>query len=253
MNALELLQDKISRASELLRNARHAVALTGAGISTPSGIPDFRSADTGLWTKNDPMQVASLSAFLYHPERFFNWLRPLLDTITQARPNPAHFALAELEKKGILKALITQNIDDLHQQAGSKNVLPVHGTLEDMICLSCDQRFPSKQFIETVKDGKLPLCPNCGRILKPDIVLFEEMLPSDVWSKAEWHCNRADVILVAGSSLEVMPAGALPWYAVQNGAHLIINNYSSTPLDSEADVLLSGDVAQILPQITAQC
>lgn len=253
MNALEPLHNKILRASELLRNARHAVALTGAGISTPSGIPDFRSANTGLWTKNDPMQVASLSAFLYHPERFFNWLRPLLDTILQAQPNPAHFALAELESKGILKALITQNIDDLHQQAGSKNVLPVHGTMENMICLSCDQLFRSTQFIEIVRDGNLPLCPNCGRTLKPDIVLFEEMLPSDIWSKAEWHCNRADVILVAGSSLEVMPAAALPWYAVQNGAHLIIINYSPTPLDSEAEILLPGDVAKILPEITAQC
>ncbi len=253
MNVQETWQDKIRSASVLLHNAHHAVALTGAGLSTPSGIPDFRSANSGLWTKNDPMQVASLSAFLYHPERFYDWLRPLMDAIARAQPNPAHYALAQLEEKGILKALITQNIDGLHQQAGSKNVLPVHGTMEEMVCLSCNQRFPSAQFIEMIKDEKLPLCPNCGNILKPDIVLFEEMLPQEIWSKAEWHCSHADVILVAGSSLEVMPVGVLPKYAVQNGAHLTMVNYSPTPLDRDAEVILTGDVAQVLPLIEALC
>ena len=239
----------IQRASELIHSARHAVVLTGAGISTPSGIPDFRSQNTGLWTKDDPMKVASLTAFRNRPEVFFNWLRPLAQKIWQAKPNAAHIGLAELEKAGVLKAVITQNIDGLHQEAGARNVLEVHGSARTASCKACRKSYPAAQFREAFLEGGIPRCPVCKTILKPDIVLFEEMLPTDVWEKAEWHCSHADVMLVVGSALEVVPAAGLPYTAVENGAILIINTLSPTYLDDRAAILLPYDVVDIVPRI----
>jgi NAD-dependent deacetylase len=259
----------LDKAADLLRSARHAVAFTGAGISTPSGIPDFRSQGSGLWERFNPMEVASLRIFQTHPERFYDWLRPLLQGIWAAQPNPAHMAIAQLEAAGILKALITQNIDDLHQRAGTKTIYEVHGSLRSMTCAHCQKTYPSQQFQTALAGeipeeptappvrtpaggtapGGLPYCPVCKRVLKPDITLFGEMLPIDTWQQAEAHCQQADVILVVGSSLEVWPAAALPELAVENGARLIINNLSTTHLDSSADVLLPGDVAEVLPEL----
>lgn len=241
----------LATARKLLSQARHAVAFTGAGISTPSGIPDFRSAGSGLWERQNPMEVASLSVFRAHPERFYGWLRPLLHGIWSAEPNPAHRALASLEKAGVLKALITQNIDDLHQRAGSSVVYEVHGSLRSMTCPRCGQEYPSRQFetILTVDSSSLPRCPNCSAVMKPDITLFEELLPIQTWEQAERHCRQSDVMLVAGSSLEVWPAAGLPQTAVENGAALIIVNLTPTPLDRHASVILRGDVAEILPAL----
>ncbi len=241
----------IERAAGLLRNAHHAVAFTGAGISTPSGIPDFRSNNSGLWQQSDPMQVASLTSFRQTPQVFFNWLRPLAATITAAQPNPAHFALAELEKAGLLKAVITQNIDGLHQLAGSQNVFEVHGSMSTLTCLNCHVSFPSKAYYRAlVAHKKLPLCPHCQKILKPDIVMFEEHLPVETWRAAEKHSREADVFLVAGSSLEVMPAAGLPLMAFDHNAAIIINNFTPTYIDTYAQVLLPIDVMLALPQIT---
>lgn len=250
----------LDQAAALLREARHAVAFTGAGISTPSGIPDFRSQGSGLWERHNPMEVASLEVFQRRPERFYDWLRPLLQGIWSSQPNPAHLALAQLESDGILKAVITQNIDDLHQRAGSKNIFEVHGSLRTMTCARCRITYPSEQFkadlAGTSQDpgaqvhaSRMPHCPTCESVLKPDITLFGEMLPAGTWQQAEAHCLQADVILVAGSSLEVWPAASLPELAVEHGAHLIINNLSPTHLDLQADVLLPGDVADILPEL----
>jgi NAD-dependent deacetylase len=242
----------LRKAADLLRNSRHAVAFTGAGISTPSGIPDFRSAGSGLWSKDNPMEVASLSVFRARPERFYNWLRPLLQSILAAEPNPAHLALARLEEAGILKALITQNIDDLHLRAGSRAIFEVHGSMRSLTCPNCRQVYDSRQFIDPrtgeISDA-IPRCTACSAVLKPDITLFEELLPMHTWSQAERHCLQADVMLVVGSSLEVWPAAGLPQVAVENGAALIINNYTPTPLDRQADALLRGDVAEILPAL----
>ncbi len=244
------LHAAVQKAAEILSSARHAVVFTGAGISTPSGIPDFRSQKTGLWERFDPMEVASISAFRLQPERFYGWLRPLLADIWKAEPNPAHLALAQLEAAGILKAIITQNIDALHQRAGSKTVLEVHGSLETMTCPRCAQTLPSIQFQPHLQSAEaMPRCPACQRVLKPDITLFGEMLPAKTWMQAEEHCRRADAILVVGSSLEVFPAAALPEIAVENGAALIINNLSPTHLDPSADVLIPRNVAEAIPQI----
>lgn len=239
----------VQKAGELIHSARHAVVFTGAGISTPSGIPDFRSQNTGLWTKDDPMKVASLTAFRNRPEVFFNWLRPLAQKMWQAKPNAAHIGLAELEQAGAIKAVITQNIDGLHQEAGSRNVLEVHGSARTASCKVCRKSYPADQFRQEFLEGGIPHCPVCKAILKPDIVLFEEMLPMDVWEKAERHCSQADVMLVVGSALEVVPAAGLPYLAVENGASLIINTISPTYLDNQATILLPYNVVDIVPMI----
>jgi NAD-dependent deacetylase len=240
----------VEQAARLLKNARHAVVFTGAGISTPSGIPDFQSKNTGLWQRFDPMEVASIQAFRYHPEKFYGWLRPLLHEIWAAEPNPAHLGLAQLEEAGIVKAVITQNIDNLHQRAGSKNIFEVHGSLRTMSCPRCGESQPSEIFRECLsQDSFMPSCARCGQILKPDIVLYGEMLPAQVWQEAERHCQQADVILVAGSSLTVYPAAALPEIGLENEARMIINNLTPTHLDPSAEIVLRASVADIIPAI----
>lgn len=248
-----MLPDLIVRAGEQLRSARYAVAFTGAGISTPSGIPDFRSARTGLWQQNDPMQVASLTAFRRTPELFFNWLRPLAKTALDAQPNPAHTALAALEKAGRLHAVVTQNIDGLHQRAGSRIVHELHGSLATLTCPKCRRHFSLEPFREPfIFQQRIPTCPGCSSTLKPDIVLFEEMLPFETWKQAETAVSQADVLLVAGSSLEVTPAANLPAEAAVRGAKVIIVNFTPTWLDAQADVVIHGDVAEVLPLLAAQ-
>lgn len=242
------LQKSIERARDILSKARHAVAFTGAGISTPSGIPDFRSKGCGMWEKYSPMETASLTAFRHDPTRYWDWKRPLMLGSWNAQPNPAHYALARLEAAGLLKAVITQNIDGLHQRAGSKTVLEVHGTIETMTCPACKQQYPSLQFRPALEQpGGIPKCPQDGTILKPDVVLFEESLPLKTWKLAEEHSGAADVMFVVGSSLEVYPAGYLPGIAAGHGAKVIIANLSPTYMDSEAQVLLPADVAETLP------
>ena len=245
-----LSEQALQSAAQYLRNARHAIAFTGAGISTPSGIPDFRSQGSGLWKKSDPLKVASLTSFRHTPQVFFDWLQPLAQRIDQSQPNPAHLALAQMEQAGILKAVITQNIDGLHQRAGSQTVLEVHGSLTTLSCGTCRGVYALEDFrSDFLQDGAIPHCPKCQHILKPDIVLFEEMLPKETWQTAQAHCEKADVILIAGSSLEVMPAASLPLIAAENGAVILINNFTPTFLDEQAAVLLPGDVAEALPRI----
>jgi len=240
----------IRRAADLLKACKHGVVLTGAGISTPSGIPDFRSAGSGLWTRYDPFEVASLSAFRHHPEAFFNWMRTLAQVIMQAAPNPAHFALAELETLGIIHTIITQNIDGLHQRAGSRQVLEVHGSLQTLTCIGCYQKFAGNSFLQPYLDyGTIPRCPDCNQILKPDVILFEEQLPLQIWYQSQEACRYADLILVAGSSLEVVPVAGLPMEALRHGAKLIIVNHMTTYLDVRADVVFRQDLADILPRI----
>ncbi len=239
------------KAADLIKQAHKVVAITGAGISTPSGIPDFRSAGSGLWTHEDPMQVASLSAFRYRPEKFFDWLRPLARKFLSAEPNPAHLALAKMEANGFLSALVTQNIDSLHQRAGSHNVVELHGTAASLTCPKCRSHYSISEFIEVfLEQENIPHCPRCQAILKPDIVLFEELLPVAAWQFAEDYCSQADLILVVGSSLEVTPAAHLPLYGLERGAKLMINTFSSTYLDERADLLLPFDVAAIMPAIS---
>ena len=242
---------KIEFAGELYRQAKHPIALTGAGISTPSGIPDFRSEGTGLWAKNEAMDAASLSVFRYDPSRFYNWFRPLANQIIRAVPNAAHIALADLENSGYLDAIITQNIDILHQKAGSKNLIEMHGSLRTLSCTQCYQQIEAAPYLKPfVEEGTIPHCPSCDAILKPDVILFGEQLPQKAWLKAQNAVRNCDLILVIGSSLEVLPVAGLPMQTLDRGGHLIIINQTPTYLDVRADIVFSQDVAELLPELT---
>jgi NAD-dependent deacetylase len=245
------LSASINEAASLISKANNAVALTGAGSSTPSGIPDFRSAGSGLWTRFLPMEIASLTSFRQHPERFFEWLRPLVSHMLTAEPNAAHIALANLEKNSYLKTIITQNIDGLHQRAGAINVLQVHGTLNSLTCIGCYQQVSAANYSAPyIEKGEIPYCEICGNFLKPDVVLFEEQLPAKIWLKARHAAEVCDLMIVAGTSLVVSPVAQLPERAQKFGAQIIIINKSPTYMDERADVVLSGDVAEIIPAIT---
>lgn len=246
-------QRQIEQAAALIVNSNCVVALTGAGTSTPSGIPGFRSPGSGLWEKVNPMLVASFLSFRLRPQAFYDRARPLARKLLEAEPNPAHRALAELEEMGLLKAVITQNIDDLHQKAGSKPVLELHGNIRKATCLKCRKVVPTQGMIERfLEEGEVRSCP-CGGLLKPDVVLFGEPLPRwvllEAWSEAE----RCDLMLVLGSSLEVVPASEIPLIALRCGAKAIVVNYQPTPLDSQADVVIHEHVAEVLPQILREC
>lgn len=240
----------ITHAAGLLRQSSYAVAMTGAGHSTPSGIPDFRSPESGLWTRVDAMAVASIFAFRRRPQDFYDWIRPLARLMIEARPNPAHQALAQLETAGLLRSVITQNIDGLHQRAGSQRVHEVHGHMREATCVQCYQVVPADHFIqEFIEHGKVPRC-SCGGVMKPNVILFGEQLPLDVLTAARHDATCCDLMLVAGSSLEVEPAASLPLVALGHGAQLIIINYQPTYLDERADVVIHADVAEVLPRIS---
>ena len=240
-------------AADIIRSSQRGVVLTGAGVSTPSGIPDFRSANSGIWERFDPFEVASLSAFRYNPARFYEWMRTLAIGIHDASPNPAHYGLAQLEEAGYVQTLITQNIDRLHQRAGSKNVLEVHGSMGTLTCTRCYRTVSSQGYLEAyLQRGEIPYCPDCHSVLKPDLVLMGEQLPAKTWLKAQEACKKCDLMIVAGSSLEVLPVAGLPMRALENGAHLILINHSTTYLDVRADVVLHEDVVDIIPSIAAE-
>jgi NAD-dependent deacetylase len=240
----------IEDAAALIRNAERAVVLTGAGISTPSGIPDFRSEGTGLWSRDEPLEVASLTTFRTAPERFFHWFQPLAGRIFNAQPNAAHLALAEFERAGYLRTVITQNIDGLHQKAGSQQVVEMHGTLQTLSCTNCFAQFEAGPFLGPyIEAGKVPQCLNCNGILKPDVILFGEQLPQDAWYQAQRAARQCDLMIVAGSSLEVLPVAGLPMQALDRGAHLIIINNTLTYLNVRADVVILDDVAATIPEI----
>ncbi len=239
--------DHIAR---LIQDSRLAVFFTGAGISTPSGIPDFRSERTGMWNKDDPMEVASLTSFLTTPDRFFQWIKPLAEKIVQSKPNPAHLAITQMERKGFIKAVITQNIDHLHQDAGSNVVLELHGNMQTCSCLTCRHHYQSSTYLQQlIVNNEIPHCPSCEAILKPDIVLFEELLPMDTWEEANKLSRECDLMIVAGSSLEVIPAASIPMTAMRTGARLVILNRTPTHLDEQASVRVQGDLVDVLPQI----
>jgi len=242
----------IEEARALVRESRYIVALTGAGISTPSGIPDFRSADSGLWEQVDPMAVASIYAFRQRPQAFYDWIYPLAQQILRAQPNAAHEALAQMEAKGPLKSVITQNIDLLHARAGSNALYEVHGHMREATCLACHKLYSGESVLREFLDtGVAPSCPSCGDVLKPNVILFGELLPVDVLNQAQQQAQRCDLMIVAGSSLEVMPAGDLPVVAKKTGARLIFVNLSETHLDYLADVVIRADVVDVLPRLAA--
>lgn len=242
--------DSIGRAADLVRGSPSTVALTGAGISTPSGIPDFRSPESGLWTDVDPTEVATLQGFCQSPKAFYEWIRPLARLLLAAEPNPAHRALARLEQAGRLTVIVTQNIDMLHHRAGSERVLEVHGHLREATCIHCYRAWPAQAFmLRWLDDNVLPRCPECGYPLKPNVILFGEQLPALILTQAKLAARRCGVMLVAGSSLEVFPAADLPLIALEHGAKLIVINRMPTFVDDRAEVVIRDDVAEVLPAL----
>ena len=204
-----------------------------------------------MWSKDEPLEAASLTTFRTRPERFFSWFRPLADQIFNAQPNAAHYALAELEKAGRIRSVITQNIDILHQKAGSETVIEMHGTLRTLTCSQCYHQVQADLYLASfVESGEMPYCPVCGQVLKPDVILFGEQLPQTAWFKAQKEARQCDLMLVAGSSLEVLPVAGQPMQALDRGAHLIIVNNTETYLNVRADVTILEDVAEIIPAIT---
>jgi NAD-dependent deacetylase len=247
------VQDGIQFAAELLHKAERAVVLTGAGLSTPSGIPDFRSEGTGLWSHAEPLEVASLNTFRAHPEKFYAWFRPLARQIFDAIPNQAHLALARFEMERHIHSVVTQNIDMLHQKAGSRNVIEMHGTLATLSCTQCFRQVETMPYLEPyVERGEMPRCPACSAVLKPDVILFGEQLPQKAWFDAQRACRACDLMVVAGSSLEVLPVAGLPMQALDRGAHLLVVNNSPTYLDARADTVMQGNVVDIIPAIVEQ-
>lgn len=234
----------------LLAGARHAVVLTGAGISTESGIPDFRSAG-GVWEEFDPMEVASMTTFLSAPERFWRFHRPRIDALTGVEPNAAHLVVAELQRRGIVRGLITQNIDGLHARAGSPDVIEVHGGLDRGVCLRCDERVSIGELTgraDAADDG-VPRCSACAFPMKSGVILFGEALPPEAIDAAYAHAEQADVMLVVGSSLLVAPVSGLPATVLTNGGALAILTESETPYDERCTVRLHGRAGVQLTEV----
>ena len=227
----------------LLRDARYAVVLTGAGISTESGIPDFRSAG-GLWDTYDPMKVASMATFTTEPELYWRFHRPRITMLETVEPNDAHRVVAELERRGVVKALITQNIDRLHRRAGSLDPIEVHGSIDRGECVLCGVTISLDELIaraDATEDG-VPRC-RCGFQMKSGVILFGEMLPPDAIDAAYAHAEQADVMLVVGSSLQVAPVSGLPGVVLRNGGRLAILTEGETPYDDVAHVRMHGKAA----------
>lgn len=232
--------------AQLLRDRQPAVALTGAGISVPSGIPDFRSPGTGLWNKVNPMEVAHIDAFRRDPARFWHFYSQRLALLADKQPNPAHLALAQLERAGLIAAVITQNVDGLHRLAGSKEVVELHGSAARAVCLGCELRVDRERLaaLAGADPDAVPRCPRCARPLKPDVVLFGELLEAERFSRAQLHCERAGLLLCVGSSLEVHPAAGLVELTAACGGEVAIITKGSTPYDSLATVRVDLDVVE---------
>jgi NAD-dependent deacetylase len=235
----------------LLGESRCTVALTGAGVSVPSGIPDFRTPETGQWANVDPMEVAHIDVFERDPARFWSYYRPRFHSLGDKQPNGAHEALAELERRGVLEGVITQNIDRLHRAAGSENVVEMHGSIETSSCVRCLRSFAMEEVDGLFDDHGVARCATCSGSVKPDVVLFGELLPQSAMAMAQQLAERADLMLCVGSSLAVHPVAALPRLTLERGARLAIVTKGPTPYDDAAELKLEGEVDEELSALVA--
>jgi len=239
-----------ARLAELIRTHQPCVVLTGAGVSTESGIPDFRSPG-GLWAEFDPLDYASLESFRRDPVRIWDFYGRRFAFLAEAEPNDAHRALARLEQLGLVTAVVTQNVDLLHERAGSREVLEVHGSIRRAVCLACGAHEPLAGVLAQLETAPAPLCRDCGGVLKPDVVFFGELLPAGVLERATELARGARLLLVVGSSLEVHPVAGLPLETLRAGGMLAIVNRDATPLDAHADLRLDGSAGAILREVAA--
>jgi NAD-dependent deacetylase len=235
----------------LIRESDCTVALTGAGVSVPSGIPDFRTPETGIWANVDPMEVAHIDVFEHDPARFWSYYRPRFHELGDKRPNGAHAALAELESRGLLEGVITQNIDRLHRTAGSRNVVEVHGSIATSTCLGCERVYEIGEVDPLFDAGGVARCCDCGGAVKPDVVLFGELLPETAMAAAQELAERAELMLCVGSSLVVHPVAGLPGLTLEGGGRLAIVTKGPTPYDGEAELKLEGEVDEELSALLA--
>jgi NAD-dependent deacetylase len=240
-----------ARLAELIREAQPCVVLTGAGVSTESGIPDFRSP-TGIWAQFDPLEYASIEAFRRDPGKVWSFYAPRFAMLTEAEPNDAHRALATLEDAGYVRAIVTQNIDLLHERAGSRDVIEVHGSIRTSTCRGCGTSYPLADVVALLEREPLPSCANCGGILKPDVVFFGELLPARAIERASELAREARLLLVVGSSLEVYPVAGLPLETVQAGGRLAIVNRDSTPFDADAELVVRAAAGETLRAVASE-
>jgi NAD-dependent deacetylase len=239
------------RLARLLSESSSAVALTGAGISVPSGIPDFRSPGTGIWENVDPFEVATIDAFRRDPARFWSFYRPRFAALGDKQPNPAHDALVALERRGVLDAVITQNVDRLHRKAGTERLIEVHGSIDTSSCTSCGASWKLED-VEGLFDGDgVAVCSGCLGHVKPDVVLFGEFLPEAAMAEAQRLAAGADLLLCVGSSLEVHPVAGLPQLTLASGGRVAIVTQGATPYDDTAAVRMRGDVVEDLGAVVA--
>jgi NAD-dependent deacetylase len=243
-------QGGVTALADLVRDAGSVVALTGAGISVPSGIPDFRSPGTGIWENVDPMEVAHIDAWRANPERFWAFYGQRFQTLGDKLPNGAHDALVELERRGLLDAVVTQNIDMLHRTADTRELVEVHGSIASSSCLACGERYLLDEVLARLGAAPVPAC-SCGRPLKPDVVLFGEFLPEDALQRATELAAAADLLLCIGSSLEVFPIAQLPGITLRHGGDVALVTQGPTPYDRRAAVKLDGDVEDELRALVA--
>jgi NAD-dependent protein deacetylase/lipoamidase len=246
----QAISQQAARVAELLEQSESAVVLTGAGVSVPSGIPDFRTPGKGLWEKVDPMKVAHIDVFRRDPDRFWHFYGDRFATLGDKEPNEAHLAIAELEARGLIRGVITQNIDRLHRKAGSRNVIEVHGSIEWSVCPECGAKTSIDHVISKLRAGVgTPECEACITPLKPEVVLFGELLPEEAMSEAFALATEADLMIAIGSSLEVYPVASLPGVTVENGGRLALVTQGRTPYDGDAEVKLGGDVVDELTAV----
>jgi NAD-dependent deacetylase len=241
----------VLRLAELVRGSGSTVVLTGAGVSVPSGIPDFRTAESGLWANVDPMEVAHIDIFDRDPERFWSYYRPRFHSLSDKRPNGAHAAIAELERRGLIEAVITQNVDRLHRAAGSRDVIEVHGSIATSSCRSCAASFALEQVEALFDERGVALCAECSGPVKPDVVLFGEMLPAAAMKRADSLAAAAELIVCVGSSLVVYPVAGLPQLTLEHGGRLALVTQGPTPYDGDAELKLEGEVDAELEALLA--
>lgn len=241
----------VEQLAGLVRSSRCTVVLTGAGISVPSGIPDFRSPGTGIWEDVDPMEVAHIDVFHRDPKRFWSFYRPRFGMLEAKQPNEAHLALSELERRGLVEAVITQNIDRLHRRAGTERLIEVHGTIDTSSCPGCRAQYSLQEVEGLFDESGVPVCRSCMGPVKPDVVLFGEMLPEAAMAEAYALAERAELMLCVGSSLEVHPVAGLPGITQSSGGRVALVTQGETPYDRDATVKLDGDVVSEMRDLLA--
>jgi len=246
---METLEKKIHKLAQLIVDSDHIVALTGAGMSTESGIPDFRSPETGLWTKKDPYEFASINSYRANASKNLGSMLELGLTIFKSRPNKGHRSLTKLQRMGKLEGVMTQNIDRLHQKAKTKNVVEFHGNVMEAKCMQCRNVFPITTMVNQALKGKEPICEECNGLLKPNAVFFGEALDSKDLAAADGMLKNCDLLIVLGSSLVVYPVAFYPHKAISGGARLAIINIQETDMDSSADVVIHEKIGEVLPKV----